>query len=340
MASVRVLPVCSCPYPVPDLPLPAHSPVSSDLVAGLEVFVRELIQLSKTAGKCPFQPPRPSIHSRRCTTTKAPTASRDCCAVGECGVNENFDPERAEFIAAMRGLFGPEAGPPDSPASMPQRLSSKKKVASASSQNANVTGAGGGEGGEEVIKGGSGGGGATVASGTDSNTSRTTPDKASTTTAAPTTNGKVSANNTTLASSATSANTQNCAPGHGGKSTHDSRIRATEDDEEGKRLRNYRRRWETPEEARDRLRFRLEMITRRLDVAIASSAVGPPRRLQVEPWGVTAGKVARAAGVGSLHGKALADDEAIAGGKPGVTWWVVSFTGILRCVCHVSFFVA
>lgn len=83
--------------------------------------------------------------------------------------------------------------------------------------------------------------------------------------------------------------------------------------------------WETPAEARERLQFRLRMAERGMDVASASSAAAAAmmsaagsRRPEV--WAVSAEKAARSAGVGALHGKALQAEEAEAGGRPGVTW--------------------
>lgn len=103
---------------------------------------------------------------------------------------------------------------------------------------------------------------------------------------------------------------------------------------------NAVRRWETPEEARERLRFRLEMVNRRLDLAVvvtamgAAAAGGSPRRLSpsTEPWVVAAGKVARAAGVGTMHGKALGAGETLSGGSPGVTWCVQRLFALAFCL--------
>ena len=79
--------------------------------------------------------------------------------------------------------------------------------------------------------------------------------------------------------------------------------------------------WETPAEARDRLRFRLSIASRRMDVVAAAAAMTMKAESNKgEPWAARMNRTARAAGVCAIHGKALQPEEAAAGGKKGVTW--------------------
>lgn len=232
--------------------------------------------MSKTAGNCPVTRPPPKRDNQESLQT---AGGADACC--------RCDPQRLEYEAAMRGLLGPEAGPPRPPPSRARNgASSKAKVSNDTTMTTSAAAAAA-TGATEVANG--------DASGVASNA-----------TIAPS-----SATSTATAIAATTAPTVADSIDNG---TNEKRLLCS-----GCTC-HHRPRWETPQEARERLRFRLEIISRRLGVAIASAAAGPPRRAPAERWGVAAGKLARAAGVGSLHGKALTASEAIAAGKQGVTW--------------------
>lgn len=265
----------------------------------------ELIRLSHSADRVPLDPVPPGV-----------------------------DPERAEFSAAMRGLFGPEAGPPcEGDGSSRKRcgrgrqahktvednglgvgldledasvmasplkavakaaghesgeISSSVSEALAESKDAGDAGDAGGPGVES-------GGDATSNSAHGVLDSSKAGDGGKLTSAVPKAAQEVSTQGTSAEDDEAVAKGQGAAP---------------------------RRTWETPEQARKRLRFRLNMVERRLDMSVGTTIGAPSRRSAIEPWIVTAVKKARSAGVGTLHGKALKIEEAVAAGEAGVTWYV------------------
>ncbi|CAN0376811.1 unnamed protein product, partial [Ectocarpus sp. 12 AP-2014] len=72
-----------------------------DLVTSLKNLLTELIRLSYSMGDCPYVPPRPVPASIE------PAAA----AVTSAAAFDGDEPSRAEYFAAVRGIFGPEAGP-------------------------------------------------------------------------------------------------------------------------------------------------------------------------------------------------------------------------------------
>lgn len=250
---------------MPPAPAPSPAPASApDLVGNLRKLLIELIRLSRTVGKnCPYAPPPP------------PAVPFDAADVGD-------DPRRAEYLAAMRGLFGPEAGPPSDDKKI--RIAAEKTRRRLRQENG------------------------------DKKKSETTP----------------------LPGGGESRGRRETGQGGGvreekGGGDRDDEGAACEGVADGGtplQRNDHAKRWETPEEARERLEFRLRMATRRLDVACAAAAAvavamrapGPGIRRVVESWATAAGKVARSAGVAALHGKPLVPEEAEAGGRPGVTW--------------------
>lgn len=230
------------------------------MVASLQNFLKELIRVSPSMGDCPYTPP-----PRPPSWLLAPTA--------------DVDPQQAEYLAARRGLFGPEAGPPSD--------DEKRKPLQTAS--------------------GSGSGAATLAAdaagcrqGKEESKGEGVGDRA---------------NASPLTGSAIGAGDSGSGRGgeENGQSARDAKQRLPE------------KRWETPAEARERLEFRLQMVVSRMDVATAAAAATATMAAKAgvrrpEAWAVTAGKVARSAGVCTIHGRALRPEEAEAGGRPGVTW--------------------
>lgn len=74
---------------------------TADLVTSLKNLLTELIRLSYSMGDCPYVPPRPVPASIE------PAAA----AVSTAAAFDGDEPSRAEYFAAVRGIFGPEAGP-------------------------------------------------------------------------------------------------------------------------------------------------------------------------------------------------------------------------------------
>lgn len=330
-------------------------------------------------GECPYVPPPPvpaflePVVSSTSTTAAAATAeSFPATASASAADNDNDDTSRAEYFAAVRGLFGPEAGPvpdDDDARRRKRRTRSRAKERAASAAAAgNVGGESGGANGHGENGGGENGGGKNGhgenggggngrgENGGDQNVrgevtegrgaggvqeekggpgvggdggdggaevGRTSATEASTAAAA------------ALAVAATAADAAAVAPKEqaGKANGHRSPENTKVNEEKGE---CKKRRWETPEEARERLRLRLKMAWRAVDVATAGAAVtdtimakaGPSRS---EGWVAAANKSWRSSGVLALHGKALRPDDAEEGGRPGVTWWVPLFSFVLPC---------
>lgn len=302
-------------------PLPPHRLLicvaAPDLVSSLRGFLKQLIELSHSAGDCPSDPVAPGV-----------------------------DPKRAEFFAAMRGLFGPEAGPPDDDhRPLRRRVGQGTVEAAGTVGNSNPitttstvaainetaeapvgveegvtpsslpgTTAEGAEG--EGCEDGSDGpvvdvGGEEEQKVVEANGSPPLD---------PGTSGvsRTSTKGDTNELQAKEARANHVLPR---QDMHSQEV--TREGQPGKGAKDEmhsRRTWETPEQARERLKFRLKIVERRLDIAVAAAASAAPRRSVAEPWISGAAKMARAAGVGTMHGRTLVSDDALAGGTAGVTW--------------------
>lgn len=264
--------------------LPLLASLSPDLVASLHNFLKELIRLSGSMGNCRYSPPPSS-----------PLQSR---------LLVDPDNQRAEYFAARRGLFGPEAGPPSV---QEKRARCGGRVSGDGLTESSGEGSSGGVG---ECKGGEG----------------TSDAPAGSLSLPPREHegghgGDEGGRNDEKERLLQMGEKLRQRNGHGGGDGDEM-----EEEGEGNPHTPAREKiWETPAEARERLQFRLRMAERGMDVATASSAAAAAmmsaagsRRPEV--WAVAAEKAARSAGVGALHGKALQAEEAEAGGRPGVTW--------------------
>lgn len=264
--------------------MPFFDFLSPDLVASLHNFLKELIRLSASMGNCRYSPPPSSPLQPRLLVDP--------------------DHQRAEYFAAMRGLFGPEAGPPSDEE---KRARCGGRVSGGGLAGSSGGGSGGGVG---ECKGGEGASYAPAGS-------LSLPPREDEGGDGGDEGGRSVGEKERLLQMGEKLRKRN---GHGGDDDE-----MEEEGEKNPHTPAREKSWETPAEARERLQFRLRMAERGMDVATASSAAAATmmsaagsRRPEV--WAVAAEKAARSAGVGALHGKALQAEEAEAGGRPGVTW--------------------
>lgn len=303
--------------PSPDRRALSPPPVS-DLVSSLVSFVTALIDLSPSMGDCPYTPPPLSHLLWRGDGPLASLTARTAAAT------PGVDMERAEYLAAMRGLFGPEAGPPeDDEKVVKQQLNATCKEGKTPLVSGVVSGSSDSDSGGSVADGGSGGGGVGDGKRSGLKVEAETGDGAGTGTE----EEKVSWSGSGTPSPQSLLENGLAREGGGGKGReHNGKGRKSGESGEkqengGRDMLPRKKSWETPAEARDRLRFRLSIASRRMDVVAAAAAMTMKAESNKgEPWAARMNRTARAAGVCAIHGKALQPEEAAAGGKKGVTW--------------------
>ncbi len=286
-------------------------------MTSLKNLLTELIRLSYSMGNCPYEPPLSPPASPE-PVDSAATAT----AAGAVG----SDPSRAEYLAAVRGLFGPEAGPVSDKDKFRKEARRRRRrgAAAAAGDAAAAAAAGGGGGGGGGVSGDGLAGKQEEKGGSGVDGDRD--------------NGSAESMRAPAVGAA--------APGAPvGTAAAAAKERAGQEERHlpqaitGRKA--ERRRWETPEEARERLRLRLDMAWRGVGVATAAAAATAAIMARAgsrrsEGWAVAANKASRSSGVLALHGKALSPEDAEEGGRPGVTWCVVSCR--VASVCFFSLF--
>lgn len=342
-------PLCCSPgsvhsFPIPIVPLfrtcPSEPPPRLELVASLRGFLVELIELSHSAGKCPLDPlpaganpeeeefraamrglfgaeggPPDDIvksSSRRVPKRGAGASSDPFVSVtfaleksgGKASGATPADAQGAGAGAgtgtgagAGAGMISPASGTP--PASKGSGSDANHDDGSRSAPDGSEEKGGVGEPGLVQVNG-------VLPAAPNASVSRLPPGGLE----GPTCAG-ADGEATATATASTPAAAGCDAPGHGAGGGQGGRSAVDE--------RRRQRTWETPEQARQRLRYRLKMVERRLCYTMAVPP-NPPRRSVADSWLIAASKMARAAGLATMHGRALKAEEAVAGGAPGVTW--------------------
>lgn len=274
---------------------------------------------------CRYTPPaRPStptsLHFGACAASLAGSAAGSKIGAGHVPV----DSRSPEYLAAMRGLLGPEAGPPsdDEKARIRMEEEHKKRSRLESSDRDGVTDStqimgvrsatfeGRGEGRRRALQGAEG----------ESVDELIPPGLICTRDhAAREVNGHGMRKEV-------SHDVQPEEEGEGVATVVDvpSRERQSSREAIGGRA-DVVKLWETPGEARERLTFRLAIAARAMDVANAATAwtsamASKTGLMRPENWATLAEGTARFAGVGALHGRALSWKGVKASGRPGVTW--------------------